>query len=409
MKLSILARLVSCAALVATQVAIPAAARAQDPAPRPPLQQTNGQLPTQPSPAVPATGGVPTPANVPTAQNPADIESAIYSPEPEADFGELLQGEIKPHTFKVGNRGTENIKIQKVQPTCGCTVAQVKTSDGRLLDPKLQKPGEDLLELKPGEFCEINVEFNSAGQPTTQLEKHVMVISSDNRMPNLNLTMKISVIQGVQLEPNPLQFGDITRGEQKSLKAYARLVKVKDLEIKGVQEKPDYVDVKWERGKTQDGADAIVIDVTLLPTAPIGYVAPTIAFATSDPRLSSLRMQVYANVKSEVTFSTGNAVNGERIDFEVIDFGQSVTRTVVVKNANEQRPYRVTGVEIDSTHKDKIEAKLETVKEGAEYKITLTTAPDLDARFFRGILRIQSDSPEMPMKELHFHGWVKKS
>jgi len=59
-------------------------------------------------------------------------------------------------------------------------------------------------------------------------------------------------------------------------------------------------------------------------------------------------------------------------------------------------------------HKDKINVELETVEDGVHYKIHLKTAADLDARFFRGKVLVKSGSSEMPVKEIFFHGWVKK-
>ncbi len=347
--------------------------------------------------------------HVPTAPNEALPEASIYSPAPEHDFGEILQGEKRQHTYQVGNRGEEDIIIRSVNPTCGCTVAEVKTPSGELIDPKTHKPNTDMMTLKPGETCEVSVEFNSRGQPTHRLEKHIMVISSDNREPALRLTMKMNITSGIQLEPNPLQFGEVVRGENKTERVYAKLQTLKDLEITGFEEKPDYFDVKWEKTKAPDGSDAIAIDVTLLGNAPIGYVAPALVAKTNDERLKQIQIQLYAHVKSEVVFDTGNKINKERMDFEVVPFGESRTRTLEIRNGNQAIDYKVEDVVVESMHKDLLKMELETLDEGNHYKIHLTTDPTLDARFFRGKLIVKSNYQDMPMKEIHFHGWIKKS
>ena len=80
----------------------------------------------------------------------------------------------------------------------------------------------------------------------------------------------------------------------------------------------------------------------------------------------------------------------------------------MVTNGNPSVPYVVSGVDIDSMHKEKISIELETIEEGTKYKIHLQSASDLDARFFRGKVIVRSGSSEMPAKEIFFHGWVKK-
>ncbi|MFG0317962.1 MAG: DUF1573 domain-containing protein [Planctomycetota bacterium JB042] len=377
---------------------------------RAPRASTGAPVAARPAAKIPQVtpAPVPVPSGAAQAQPGALPEADIFSPEPEIDFGEILQGEKRAHTFLVANRGEKDIQIRAVNPTCGCTIAEVKAPDGTMIDPKKHTPNTDMLTLKPSDTCEVSVEFNSRGQPLHQLTKHIMVISSDDRMPALRLTMKMKVTSGIELEPNPLQFGEITRGSEVTKRAWAKLKTVKDIEITEIGEKPAYADVKWERGTAPDGTEAIAIDVTILGTAPIGYVAPALVLKTNHEKLNQIQVQLYAHVKSEVVFDTGNKINKERIDFEVIPFGEARKRTVEITNGNPAVPYAVTGVDVDSMHKDKLTAELETIEEGKHYKIHLTTADDLDARFFRGKLIVRSGSAEMPAKEIFFHGWIKK-
>lgn len=394
------------AAAAGVLLAVPLAAQET----RAPKASTAAPVTARPAAKVPQI--VPNPVPVPTGAGqgqPGTLpEANIYSPEPEVDLGEILQGEKRNHTFVVGNRGDHDIQIRAVNPTCGCTIAEVKAPDGTIIDPKKHTPNTDMLTLQPEQTCEVSVEFNSRGQPLHALTKHIMVISSDDRMPALRLTMKMKVTSGIELDPNPLQFGEITRGTEVTKRAWAKLKTIKDIAVTGIGEKPEYADVKWERGTAPDGSDAIAIDVTILPTAPIGYVAPALVLQTDHEKLKQIQVQLYAHVKSEVVFDTGNKINKERIDFEVIPFGESRKRTVEISNGNPAVPYNVVGVDVDSMHADKLTAELETIEEGKHYRIHLTTAEDLDARFFRGKLIVRSGSTEMPAKEIFFHGWVKK-
>lgn len=333
----------------------------------------------------------------------------IYSEAPEVNFGDIIQGETRDHTFVIGNQGKQDLVIKSVNPTCGCTVAQVKTPAGQIINPKQIPPGQDITVLKPGETADVTAEFNSRGQPLKQLTKHIMVISSDDSQPAFKLTMSMRISSGVNFEPYPIQFGEMAPGIKKTVRTLAKLVQFPDLKIESITEKPEHMEITWEPATAPDGTPAIAFDVSVLPSAPIGYSGGTIRLKTDNQRLPELQVQYYANVLSAIVFDTGNKINKERIDFEIIPFGKAASRTVEIQNGAVDSSYVVDSIEIDSVHKDLITASLEEVKSGKHYRVTLTTDPGLDARFFRGVLKINAKSSELPLKQIPFHGWVKKS
>lgn len=364
---------------------------------------------TEPKPTDRAPAPSPGPTGQPAQAASIPEDASIYSPEPVVDLGEILQGEKRHHTFVVGNRGEEPVVIKAVQPSCGCTIARVVAPDGREIDPRRIAPGTDVLTLGPGEQMKVEVEFNSQGQPAHRLQKTIMVISSDDKNPALRLTMNMNITTAVQIDPNPLQFGEVTRGQKVTKRVWIRLDRLPELEITGVDQKPDYLEVVWKKEKDPQGRPAIALDVTLGPGAPIGYVSPVLLLRTNNEKLPTLQVQLYANVKSEVVFDTGNKLMRERLDFAVIPYGETRERVVEIRNTNPEVPYYVSDVEVQSAYGDKITAELETVEEGKHYRVRVRTSPDLDARFFRGKLIIRSPSEVLPEKEIFFHGWVKKT
>jgi hypothetical protein len=341
----------------------------------------------------------------PYAVNP---EASIYSPEPSVDFGEILQGEAKAHTFKIGNKGKEPIEIRAVNPTCGCTVAFLKLKDGTIVDPKKLPLGKALHSLQPDELCEVSIEFNSAGQPTHQLEKIIMVISSDNHQPALRLTLRANVVQPLALEPNLLQFGELVKGEEKTVSATGVLSKVEDLTITGWEQKPDWIDVKVEPITTPANQKAIRFDVTIKANAPLGYQSATLVATTNHEKLKTIRVPIYANIKSQVVFDSGNPTSKEKLDFQVIKFGEERTRSLTIKNLNPAVPYTILGVDVESAHKEKLKVDIVTITEGVEYRIDVTTAKDLDAKYFRGNLKIRASHGDTPEKMITLLGWVRK-
>ena len=370
----------------------------------------------QPAALHPLPGGLPkSPDSPSTPPGKDDIRQdllqsmgSIFSPEPEFDFGEVIQGETRNHTFIIGNQGKESLGIRSVNPTCGCTVAQVKMPSGEIIDPRKRVPNQDLFQLQPNEKAEIVVEFNSRGQPIRKITKYIQVISSDSREPALKLTMAMSVTAGIEVEPNPLQFGEIARGQKKTMRAYAKFKQVGELNV--ISTEPlEHFEATWEKANAPDGTAALAFDITVLPTAPVGYLAPTLIAMTDNERLKQIQIQLYVNVKSYVVFDTGNEINKERVDFQVIPFGESRKRSIEVTNGDPELPYVIESVTLDSKYQELISVELETLEVGKHYKIHLTTGPTLDARFFRGVLKVKAEHQDIPEKIVNFHGWVKKS
>ncbi len=339
---------------------------------------------------------------------PQNPDAAICSPEPVFDFGEVLQGEKRDHTFTVGNRGAVDLTIRAVNSTCGCFVAEVTAPDGKVIDPRKHPPTLDMMTLKPGEEAKVKVELNTLGQRPGRLQKQIIVISSDDRQPALRLTLSMTIAAGVEIQPNPLQFGDVLRGQTKTERAWIKLTQITDLEITGWVDKPEFFEVAHQKGQAPDGSAAIVLDVTLLPNAPLGYFARALVATTNDARLQQVQVQLYANVTSQVVFSLGNQIDKSRIDFEVIPFGESRSRSLEITNPCAEEPYVVEGVELESKHRDKIQVTVEELERGRRYRITLTTDPTLDARFFRGILKVKAKHVDTPEKQIPITGWVRK-
>lgn len=100
----------------------------------------------------------------------------------EHNFGDIIQGQVAAHSFKLSNVGGDILKINEVRPTCGCTAAQPEKK-----------------ELAPGESTTIKVEFNSAGRLGYQ-EKYILVKSNDPQNAELRLVLKGNIVKDTEAE-----------------------------------------------------------------------------------------------------------------------------------------------------------------------------------------------------------------
>jgi len=92
---------------------------------------------------------------------PADAPVIVFERD-IFDFGQIKQGEIVQHDFKLKNTGKSPLIISNATATCGCTVPEV--------------PKEPIL---PGKEGVIKVVFNSEGKEGMQ-DKVVTVTSNAN-------------------------------------------------------------------------------------------------------------------------------------------------------------------------------------------------------------------------------------
>ena len=125
---------------------------------------------------------------------PAPLPGKIQFDKTVYDFGPTSLVDSVTGTFTYQNTGTGDLKIEKPQPSCGCTVASVK--------PDL---------LKPGEKGELVFTVRVGGQ-RGPLEKHITVPSNDPQAGKVSLSIKVEMKQILDVTPQNIQLGNIRQG-----------------------------------------------------------------------------------------------------------------------------------------------------------------------------------------------------
>ena len=109
------------------------------------------------------------------AAGDAQAGGRIIAVEAVHDFGTVTEGDTVKHSFVIKNEGSNPLKIDRVQTSCGCTVAELKTK-----------------EIAPGATGQVEIAFNTQGRTGDQ-SKIITVLSNDPATPRLNLTIKAKV------------------------------------------------------------------------------------------------------------------------------------------------------------------------------------------------------------------------
>lgn len=131
----------------------------------------------------------------------------IDAPKKYHDFGTIVEGQIVSTNFEIVNNGSSELKIERVNASCGCTAAA---------------PTKNI--LLPGEKTMIKVDFNSSGRLGPQ-EKFVYVMSNDPMNPELKLSFKCVVVDKsvakdfkdnlpkLKLDKTEYDFGNVEEGK----------------------------------------------------------------------------------------------------------------------------------------------------------------------------------------------------
>jgi hypothetical protein len=92
------------------------------------------------------------------------------------DFGKALVNRTLKKEFVIRNIGTEDLVIDRVTTSCGCTAA--------LLDDKL---------VKPGQSAALRVELQTLGNPG-RMERKILLRSNDEAHDPLEIKVQVSVV-----------------------------------------------------------------------------------------------------------------------------------------------------------------------------------------------------------------------
>jgi hypothetical protein len=107
------------------------------------------------------------------AQETKSTNAKVFIEETTFDFGYIPGGEVVSHSYYLQSRGTDSLKILKVQPGCGCTKAPLK---------------KDVVAV--GDSAEVELVFTSNKGGHGPVSKSATVTCNDNDRGSFQLTFK---------------------------------------------------------------------------------------------------------------------------------------------------------------------------------------------------------------------------
>ncbi|MHC4942629.1 MAG: hypothetical protein ACYTG7_06355 [Planctomycetota bacterium] len=161
----------------------------------------------------------------------------------------------------------------------------------------------------------------------------------------------------------------------------------------------------------KENTETPTVDILFVITedAPIGFQNLKLRAEVDSERVRETNIHVTFNVLPPVSFMVdGKTAKDAIFDFGVLKAGQGAMKELEIINQNPEIPYDITEMSLNSRHEEFIESDLVTLEEGIRYKLTVRIKPEIDARFFRGVIKLISEHPDLKKKEIPLKGWISK-
>ena len=273
------------------------------------------------------------------------------------DDGTVEEGTVLHYRFTIANRGGAVLRILQVKPNCECAV-----------------PRWDKL-IKPGTSGAIEVEVRTEHLRGPIL-KHLTVASNDPGRPEIELSLTARITPLVQVTPGTIALLAV---EDRPATQEFILERTGGRPMRILQVIParPFLNTKLTR---LPGQGRYQLSVTASTQTPVGR-SPTMVFVKTDlPRSPDLTLSLIVD---------RGIVPQPIMVFWSLPGGKLATPTRSMVTLNRAKGmFHVTGV---TTGDPKLPAKLETVRQGLEYRVTLTYAGGWKPGVVKRTLTVRTD------------------
>jgi len=309
----------------------------------------------------------------------------------DLDIGIVHDGAPIDVVYPFTNEGEIPIMITRVKPSCGCTNAA--DMEGMV--------------IQPGETGELRFVFNPTGKIGGS-SVSIRVETDDPDRPTMNLMLRAEIEPIVQADPSIIQFGDLRKGESKSIttrvsgemenfKVLFATVSDSDLfEVEVVEhariEMPAPMKVGVDTGEqaAPRSRDGSIIKITFKGSDDIGVVDESLLGRTTDERRRLIPIKMLGNVVGDVE------VVPDRIGLGILRPGEAFEKTLHVSSRSGEA-FEITAASLDVDITDEFEVDvlpLATDDGSSAYKVRIHGTPSPDhaqRRPLRGDLVLETN------------------
>lgn len=264
-------------------------------------------------------------AQAPVAVSPPTAESKggpkILCDAPVFDFGAVMEQDSVSHKFVIKNVGGQDLKIEQVRTTCGCTTATLSTQ-----------------QVPPGGQVELSATLSLVGRRGRQL-KSIFVTCNDPASPQYRLDITGEARREVDVAPQMIVFDGMEGDPIPEQKALVTVNIQTNVLITGVdtnaQSRYGISVETLEPGKKY----SVTVRLNTNSIA-VGTVQEQITVRTDYPKYSQFAIPIFMRIQREVTLVPAQLL--------LVSSAKEETETPfrdIYVNSLRQKPIEVVGVE----------------------------------------------------------------
>lgn len=236
------------------------------------------------------------------------------------DFGEVQKGELPEYRFELKNVYEETINIAQVFSSCGCTQVSVNKR-----------------QLKTWETAEVICRFNS--KPFNGFKQATVTVRFGQPMVGeVQLTVKGTIVSAIRLNPESIDFGQVTRGKLPVYQATLSGPPNTNFRVMDIKSTFPHIGVTLDRPiRTSTNQIQYTLKTRLKDSAPNGFSQGDLFIVVQEgARQRQIPLKFSARLGSSVKLSPSvltitNAVQGKKIKKKVIVRAEEPFRITDVK------------------------------------------------------------------------------
>jgi hypothetical protein len=317
------------------------------------------------------------------AADPPEPKATV--PEPVKDFGTVDKGVQLTHSFEIRNQGAAPLKIDRVVPACGCTVARFDR------------------EIPPGGSGQVHAEVDTSTL-SGATSRDIEVYTNAPNSPRLRLTFKANVIVHLRVTPGFARY-QVVHGEEQPgvLKQTIWAGDGSEWKVLGIESPWPYLTTRYRPATAEErvtsaqakGAQWVVEMDLAYNQAPVGALAQELIVNTDHPTQKVIRIPVSGFVRPTLWATP------HEIDLGEVKIEEPLRFSVVVQNFLAD-PVNLTEVSSDL----KLTGSVVALQDGRRYDVQITMSPDMPKGPFDGKIRIKTSTEKMPVVEVPLKGKV---
>ncbi len=312
----------------------------------------------------------------------AAVESttAVSSERPVIDVREANQeggvveeGTVVKVQFAVANRGHADLELRRVKPDCGCSIAHWDKV------------------VKPGATSTIKAELHTEYFRGLVI-KHFTVFSNDPVQPELRLGITARVTPLVNIIPGPAALLSI---EDQAVHQEFTLERNGGQAMKIVQVIPNAPFIQAE-ATPLPGVGRYKLAVTVTPEAPLGRSVVPVVVRTDTEKANMVTLVL--------TVDRGIVAVPPMVFYGLLPPKSTTPTQAAITISRHNGHFHVKEATVDDP---KLEAWLETVHAGEEYRVTVTYAGGWETGLVKKTLTVITDDPKQPVLKIPIQAVVQ--